>query len=63
MISAPAGRIDTVCRLPLVVSASPAEKVWPRAWASMRLPTARPSIVPDALWLDSVHCPEISPPR
>jgi len=62
-MSVPCGRIDTVCRLPRVVIDRFAEKLCPRASASIRSPAARPSSVPEALRLASLHWPEISPPR
>src|SRR5262245_5042673 len=60
---APCGRMDTACLFPCVVSDRLAEKLSPRAAASMRSPLARPEIVPEALRLDSLHEPEIAPPR
>src|SRR5689334_6288310 len=60
---APCGRMDTVCLFPCVVSDRLAEKLSPRAAASMWSPPARPEIVPEALRLDSLHEPEIAPPR
>src|SRR5262249_6423659 len=59
--SVPCGWITTDWRPGPVVNARLAEKLSPRAIASIRLPSARPEIVPAALWLDSLHEPTIAP--